>query len=188
MSTPIRTDVPVALHPDSLISIGKVLNQENTLGANVYAAAREALATCHEHYAQLEDAEKVVKANAKGTRMVDGRPTLQADYSELAQLAEQRWNKVAPTLDRRMKELTSLQEILHKRVAEAVDDPTRKSPEGLSLAGDIRKYVASLPKAERMRFANDAINAGDRKTIAALLHAPSYLSGLDSGSLYQSSN
>ena len=78
----------------------------------------------------------------------------------------------------RVKELQSYADSLEKAVAEAVDDPTRRTSEGLALAGEIRTHLKGLAKGERVTFVKRAIDEGDRRTVAAVLHAPPYLSGL----------
>jgi hypothetical protein len=186
--TPIRTDVPITIHPDSLAGLGRTLDKENTLGVNAYSAAREALKLCYDSYALLNDAEKALKdaqpinnknRSSKDLRMVDGTPTLVPNSKEFVASAEQAWARIAPAIDRRVKELTGIQTVLWKRVAEALDDPHRKTPEGLSLAAEVRAHVKALPHEERMQFAMNAINEGDKSTVTALLHAQPFLSGLD---------
>jgi hypothetical protein len=54
--------------------------------------------------------------------MVDGAPTLVANSKEFVASAEQAWARIAPAIDRRVKELTGIQTVLYKRVAEARDD------------------------------------------------------------------
>lgn len=46
-------------------------------------------------------------------------------------------------------------------------------------AGEIRTMLRSLPDAERQKLLQAAIAEGDAQTIAAVIEAPGYLSGLD---------
>jgi hypothetical protein len=178
----VRTDVPIHLHPASLAGVSDVLDQKDTLGTNVMVLAREALQTVHDTYAALNDAETALRhAQPPGKeqkRMVNGVPTFYAATKELGQAAENRWNAVAPVIDRQVKQLNGIQEVLTKRVNEALEDTNRKTPEGLSLAAEVRAHVKALPQEDRSKFVLDAINAGDKRTVAALLHAQPFLSGL----------
>jgi hypothetical protein len=77
-----------------------------------------------------------------------------------------------------VRQLNGIHEVLTKRVNEALEDINRKTPEGLSLAAEVRAHVKALPQEDRSKFVMDAINAGDKRTVAALLHAQPFLSGL----------
>jgi hypothetical protein len=69
-------------------------------------------------------------------------------------------------------------------VSQAIDDPNRKTQEGLSLANSIREHVKAMGNgADRLAFLADAIAQGDKQTVAAVLHAPGYLSGLSAANL-----
>ncbi|MBY8821383.1 hypothetical protein [Sphingomonas colocasiae] len=47
-----------------------------------------------------------------------------------------------------------------------------------AMSAEIRSYVHALPMGERIGFIQRAINAGDERTIGAVLGGPAYLSGL----------
>ena len=176
---PIRTDVPPSMHPDALANLSDTLTQKDTLGVNVWNVAREAMQLCYQQYGLLNDTEKSVKEVQSTRRLVNGRPTeVAATSKELANAAEAAWKRVAPMIDRKVKELTGTQTVLANRVAEALDDPNRKSPVGIALASEVRGYVKSLPLEDRTPFIANAINEGDKATIAAILHAQPFLSGL----------
>ena len=177
--TPIRTDVPPAMHPDALMNLSDMLTQKDTLGVNVWNVARDALQLCYHSYGMLNDTEKSVKEVQSTRRLVDGRPTeVAATSKELGNAAEAAWKRVAPMIDRKVKELTGTQSVLANRVAEALDDPIRKTPVGIALASEVRGYVKSLPLEERTAFIANAITEGDKATVAAILHAQPFLSGL----------
>ena len=158
MHTPVRTDVPIRMHPDSLSGLGKALNQPDTLGANVYSAAREALKICHDSYGLLNDAQTAIRAavplnasqrkrapqDGQEVRLVEGAQTLVVADDELVAAAKQAWSRIGPAIDRRMRELVGLHEVLEKRITSAVDEPKRMTPEGLALAHEVRSHVKSL--------------------------------------------
>ncbi|EPR18286.1 hypothetical protein M527_13205 [Sphingobium indicum IP26] len=198
-STPIRADVPLSLHPDSLLGIGQALDAEGTLGTSVLAAAREALRSGYDLFGRMNDAELHLQAIADparrrqqaaerggrtefsdNVRMRNGRPTRVVDADEFINAAEKAFDRVAPTIDRRVTELNGYRDTLASRVAAALDHPARKTPEGLALAAEVRAHIKALKKPdERTRFVAQAVDAGDVPTVAAVLHAQPFLSGLE---------
>lgn len=197
-STPIRADVPITLHPDSLLGIGQPLEVEGTLGNNALAAAREGLRLCYDLFGRMNDAERDLQAIADparrrqhpaerggrteysdNVRMKNGRPTRVVDAEEFIVAAEKAFARVSPAIDRRLKELNGYRDTLETRVATALDHPARKSAEGLALAAEVRAHIKGLKKDEdRARFVMQAVEAGDIPTVAAVLHAQPFLSGL----------
>lgn len=197
-STPIRADVPITLHPDSLLGIGQPLEAEGTLGNSVLAAAREGLRLCYDLFGRMNDAERDLQAIADparrrqqpaerggrteyigDVRMKNGKPTRVVDAEEFIVAAEKAFARVSPAIDRRLKELNGYRDALEGRVATALDHPARKTPEGLALAAEVRSHIKGLKKSEeRTRFVMQAIDVGDIPTVAAVLHAQPFLSGL----------
>jgi hypothetical protein len=198
-TTPVRGDVPLGLHPDALLSIGQALNQPDTLGITVMSAAREAMRLCYDCYGRLNDAERDMQAAADpalrrqhpvdrggrtevtdNVRMVNGKPTRIIDAEAFIDAADAAFKRVAPAIDRRVTELKGYRDTLAGRVASALDAPARRTPEGLALASEVRAHVKAMKQpAARSKFAMDAVEAGDLPTVAAILHAPPFLSGID---------
>lgn len=198
-STPIRPDVPLGLHPDSLLGFSEALTTEGTLGPNVLAAARESLRLCYDLFGRMNDAERDLQAMADparrrqhpaerggrtdytdNVRMKNGKPTRVVDAEEFIVAAEQAFARVGPAIDRRLKELDGYRNTLEQRVATALDHPARKTAEGLALAAEVRSHIKGMKKPdERMKFVTQAIDAGDIPTVAAVLHAQPFLSGLE---------
>jgi hypothetical protein len=186
-STPVRADVPISLHPDSLLGIGEPLSVDGTLGTNVLAAAREALRSGYDLFGRMNDAERDLQAMAEparrrqhpaeksgrteftdNVRMKNGKPTRVVDAEEFIAAAEKAYARVAPTIDRRVAELNGYRDTLATRVATALDHPARKTPEGLALAAEVRSHVKAVKKPdERMKFVAQAIDQGDLPTVAA---------------------
>lgn len=54
-----------------------------------------------------------------------------------------------------------------------------QAPHELSIASEIRSVLRSLPLGERLAMIEAAKERGDRATISAAIHGPSYLTGLD---------
>lgn len=89
---------------------------------------------------------KAVKEVHSTQRMVDGKATTVVSSSkELANATETAWKRVAPTIDRRVKELDATRSVLGSRIAEALDEPGGKTPVGIALASEVRGYVKALP-------------------------------------------
>ncbi|ALC13686.1 hypothetical protein [Sphingopyxis sp. 113P3] len=197
-SVPVRGDVPMSLHPDSLLGIGAALNQPDTLGVTVLSAAREGLRLCYDLFGRMNDAERDLQAIAAparrrqhpverggrteisgDVRMVKGKPTRVVDATEFIAAAEQAFARVSPAIDRRVKELNGYRQTLETRVATALDHPTRKTAEGLALAAEVRAHIKAMKKPEqRMQFVAQAVDGGDVATVAAVIHAQPFLSGL----------
>jgi hypothetical protein len=189
----VRTDIPIRMHPDSLLGIAKPLDEENTIGQSVLSAAREALKICHEAYGRMNDAEAALRkaspsnacrpAGDDDVRLLKGTPAVGVDHETFVNAAEQAYSRIAPQVERRVRELEGIKETLSELVASALDDPARKTPEGLTLAAEVRSHIKGLSDKIRMRFVIDAIEASDKATVAAVLHAQPFLSGLDSAAL-----
>lgn len=176
---PIRPDVPIALHPGSLGNIAPVLDKEGSPGARALALAQSALTIAYTSYAKVEDAVSSLPLGNE-VRMVNGRPTqLSAGaIDELVSATDGASKRVLAAVQKNYEELEKISQTLGQQVAAAVDDPARKTPEGLAVATEIRAHMKGLPEAKRSAFAYSAVEAGDKQTVAAILHAPAYLSGL----------
>ena len=189
----LRTDVPISMHPDSLMNHIDTLNKDDTIGIFALSAAREALRICYKSYGRINDAEAasrkdpLSKASRRGGKLSDAdnvhlvntAPTVQAEHEAFVDAAEKALTRINPQVDRRVRELSGIQETLSKRVSVAIDEPTRSTPEGLALAQEVRSHVKSLSDKARNAFVAAAIEANDKATVAAMLYAQPFLSGLD---------
>jgi hypothetical protein len=192
---PIRADVPVDLHPDTLAPFAAALDREGVGGRGALAAAQEALADLYEFYAAAQHAERELhrlspsarrRQHPDGTseylgdlRMVGGSlRSFHGHEEEFAAAAEQAFARAAKVADRRLKELKEHREGVAKRVAEAVDHTPGRQPVGISQAAEIRAHIKALPGEQRLALVQTALSAGDKQTVAAVLFAPAYLSGL----------
>lgn len=195
---PLRADIPLDHHPDSLLGVARALNEPGSIGISALAAAREALRIGYEAMGRLNDAERDMNAMGEpavrrqhpvaGTarseygdnvRMIRGRPTRVQDATEFIDAAEKAFARTAPAIDRRMRELRGYRDTLAARVASALDHPARKTAEGLALASEVRAHMKAIKRDEdRRAHAMRAVEIEDMTTVAAILHAPAYLSGL----------
>lgn len=159
-SPPVRADVPIDLHPDALGGHAKVLDVETTIGRYALADGRTALTLAYTAIASLNDAEKAVR-EATGEA-----PEAFFDAADKAV------RRATSQLDARVASLSNHIKALETRVAEALASPS-------AVAAEIRSHVKALPANKRTTFAHEAIQRDDKTTVAALLAAPSFLSGLD---------
>jgi hypothetical protein len=194
---PIRTDIPVTIHPDAAMGYAKPLNIRNSQGAIALGAAREALKEIFTSYADMNDTELALHATGKpvalklgdklpndGTiRMVDGVPTRHIDNEQYVKACEAAYARTAKVVDAKVRTLTSLEDQLHTKVAAAITNPQKTHPESIALAQETRNYVKNLKDTHRFRFVAAAIERGDRNTAAAIISAPSFLSGFDDASV-----
>lgn len=176
---PILPNIPISLHPGSLGNIAPALAQEGTVGARGLSIAQAALTTAYTAYAKVEEAVGSLPLGDE-VRMVNGRPTKLAAgaVDELVAASDSASKRVLTVIQKNYDELSKIGQQLDEHIAAAIDDPARKTPVGLSVATEIRAHVKALPDGKRATFAYAAVEAGDKQTVAALLHAPAYLSGL----------
>jgi hypothetical protein len=192
---PITTNVPISIHPDALATFEKVLNIKNTIGLAAYAAGREALTAIYSTYSDIEEASLALQKAAppaQRRQRPDGK-TVYTDNvrfngmaphvphgreADLAAAVERATMRTFEAVDRRTKEINGHADALRERVRVALEDPQRKTAEGLSLAAEARAHVKSLPLRERLSFAFAAVKSEDKRTVSAILAAQPYLSGL----------
>lgn len=184
----IRSDISLSLHPDAITPHSKTLS-EDTVGHAAYRACREGLATMYTTLAAINDAERALLATIPkdaaiaggrprgNVRAVGGRVVVPPERAaELAEAATAAFERGAPVVDRRKKEIEDVRTKLAARVHAAIFTVQDNRPERIAQAAEIRGHF----KAEKSPFKliADAIKAGDRQTAAAVLSAPAFLSGL----------
>jgi hypothetical protein len=199
----LRPDVPVDYHPDALLGLARALDVDATIGRAALAAAREALTAMYRVYSAMNDAEKALQAAAPparrrqqpaedptallakaaaitgDVRLVRGKPIrFTGRENEFAEAATQAFEAASTVVDRRLKELAGFREGLAKRVTDALDNPARRTAEGLALASEVRAHIKGLSDSKRWEFVASAIGTRDKATVAAILAAPPFLSGL----------
>jgi hypothetical protein len=175
LTIPIRTDVPADMHPDCLLVERRALDVEGTIGAVALAAARDSLAVAYKACGDLCDAEAALRAASPAHRT--GRRAV-VDSEELFKAAGRALEATTQKMQRRYEELGRCRASLAGRVDAALDHPARRTPEGLAIATGVWAHVKSLSAAARLAFVEAAIKADDKTTVAAVLHAPAYLSGI----------
>jgi hypothetical protein len=176
---------------------------EGTVGVSAYRDAREALEAIYRWHSAVEDAEKAfIETTSNRSTVIRGRDNaglkaaamrtnimnLAQNEQELIETAEKGMKPALAASERAAKTARSAAEHLSKELDQMTDDKERIKPVGIALATEIRAHVKSLPTVlpegapedavTRYGFVVNAIRAVDVPTVAAVLRAPPYLSGL----------
>lgn len=88
--------------------------------------------------------------------------------------AQKHFAKISKSFDVTRSNLEKGITMLEQQLAAPIESKAAQS-----IAGEIRAFVRDMPTEKRHKFIQEAIDAGDEKTVSALLGAPAYLSGLD---------
>jgi hypothetical protein len=193
MTPEIRTDVPIHVHPGSLGKEETVLNRkESATGTQAFNAASAGMTIAYEAFTAINDAEQaLVEArplsgkelkhmkDRSDVRMVNGVPTVMVISDAFIAATHKAWETTSPRIDDQKKQISGVITVLEQRMLAAVDDPARKTPQGTALAGELRNYIRGLSNTERFQFITQAIETDDKSTVAAVLHAQPFLSGID---------
>lgn len=88
--------------------------------------------------------------------------------------AQKHFAKISKSFDVTRSNLEKGIAMLEQQLAAPIESKAAQS-----ISAEIRAYTKNLPSEQRHKFIQEAIDAGDHTTVAALLGAPAYLSGLD---------
>src|ERR1700756_5708461 len=183
MNDKVDTSVPMHLHPQVLANLAEHLDVKDTVGAQAIAVARGALQAVHDGYAAINAAEAAVRKASGQIRMVNGRQQSVGASEDLGKAAQARFNAIAPTIDSSVRQLKGIEQVLEKRVNEAISAPHANTPTGIALATEVRNHIKAMEPSARTDFVRNIVTSGDKRSLNALLSAPGYLSGLDAGTL-----
>lgn len=117
---------------------------------------RGALTSLYDAYGRINDT----------AAKVDDKARLAAAAQPFAERAIQQAARAAATMRQQV-------EHLDKEIAGVLRAPVEPH-----LAGQVRSHWAQQAGAKALKGLREAIEAGDRETVSAVLHGPSYLSGL----------
>lgn len=171
---PVRTDIDPNAHPAALSAYAASLDMEGTTGSASIAIGREVLTEVYRAIGDLNDAQDSFLKAAKGERrMVNGRAVIsRLPSEELINAANTRMGKVTKLVDSRVATLEQQRAALEQKVQDVLDDPSLRSPFGAEVRGHFKAQKRSFTAVA------DAIQSGDRLSVAEVLRAPAYLSGL----------
>jgi hypothetical protein len=174
--TDIRTDVPMDIHPGVLLEHQDTLGIPETMGPAVLHSGHAALSTIYETIGKLNDANAAWEATAPKKVVMKGSvPTATSLPSpELISAAERAFATSAKFVDTHVQGLNRSIGAIETLVTNAVMG-TSLTP----LAAEIRSHVKSVKDSEaRLAFIHGLVHEGKQQDVAAILAAPSYLSGL----------
>ena len=189
---PIRDDVPVSFHPKILSAFSADLDVPGTIGSDGYHLALQSLATAYTNLGHIAEAEaELAEARKHNQAMPRGeeswtqklananrgrRPSLDGGMEEqFFAAASEAMIATMGVVERDQKRINQLADALEKNVAEKL----RHSSWTPTLYGEVRAHVAKMTPEERFTFIRERIRADDLGSVAAILSAPPYLSGLD---------
>ncbi len=181
MTVTLHTKVPTYLHPDGILSLGETM--KGGLGKIAYDNAREALAELYNWYSDVEDVDSAFQQY--GAKVGGAQYKLKGAFRTYHGSEEEIYNQAGKASERALTRASNslnhtieTGDLLLKRLDKATDDPDRKTPTGIAMATEIRNHVKGLPEKQRLAFVQKAIRSFDNRTVAAVLKAPAYLSGI----------
>ncbi|MCK9543044.1 MAG: hypothetical protein M0R03_13560 [Novosphingobium sp.] len=161
MSDEIDTRVTPSFHPDTVRAIDAY--DEDT--ASVLAGTEAVFTEAYIAVGRVHDAREAGKTNPAWTEA--------AALIETQNFADKLTANLTKRFDSATANLT--------RVITGLESDLSQPLEGRgvgAMAGEIRSYVHSLPEGQRMGFIQKAIEAGDERTVGAVLGGVPYLSGI----------
>lgn len=159
----VNTSVTPSIHPSNITS----LDGYDETTADAVADVVSAFETAYEGLTNIHLARQAAKQNPALTEA--------AQILVVADYAEKHFKKIAAQLD-----------VANARMQKSIADGERQLSQPLEsgaiggYTAEIRAHMKGLKQTERVAFMNDAIRAGDSKTLSAVLGAPHFLSGLSS--------
>jgi hypothetical protein len=157
----ILSQVSPSLHPQSV-------DPFKVAGDVVMGAARRALTSMYQASDAMQTAEALTRKQFGTTAVVNGaKIELAIPYDKATVLAAdlgQRFASVARTFDQSLGAITDQIGVLETRIAKTLTSANR-DPMAAQEASDARRWVASLPAAERM----GALHGADLDVVQAAL-------------------
>jgi hypothetical protein len=161
MADEIDTRVTPSFHPDTVQALDGYDDDTASILSGVESAFNEA----YIGVGRVHDAREAAKTNPTWNEAQQIVMT--------ADLADKIFTNVAKRFDNATGNLT--------RVIEGLERDLSQPLEGRgvgAMAGEIRAFVRDMDEGKRMGFVQKAIDAGDERTVGAVLGGPAYLSGL----------
>ncbi len=174
---PIDTGLPIDIHPTSLAGLAKALDVEGSMGRHILADAHTALAVTYTTMSSIRQTRVEVEAtHSTGKKVVSGgqvvHETAYPDgFFEAVGRADSRASR---QIDSAHAGIQAKIHSLKDRVAKAMEHPDVQKP----IAGEVRAHFKSLTSPQRLKVFREAVDAGDKRTVAAVLDSPHYLLGV----------
>ena len=162
MTDNVDARITPSLHPDNVKNIDGFDEQT----APYLAPTMTAFSTAYEGVRAVWAAKEAAAHNP--TR----NEAMQIIHTD--DFAQKHFAKISKSFDVTRSNLEKGITMLEQQLAAPIESKATQS-----IAGEIRAFVRDMPTEKRHKFIQEAIDAGDEKTVSALLGAPAYLSGLD---------
>jgi hypothetical protein len=171
----------VICHP--ILKLDTKMNEVGRSAAGSIGAATDAL---YEAFGAVEEVSRKL-TSASVDRMNPGQPRppgrlvgnkFVPDHGherELAAKAKKHFDNASAAYEAGMQRGRAAREALARRVAKALE-PDSSQPH---VDSEVRTHVRELPITKRTPFIFELVSSGEKRSVAAILHAPPYLSGLD---------
>ncbi|PBN43478.1 hypothetical protein [Sphingobium sp. D43FB] len=161
MSDNIDTRVTPSFHPDTVRAIDAY--DDDT--ASVLAGTEAAFTEAYIGVGRVHDAREAAKTNPTWNEAQQVIQT--ADFADKLTL------QLAKRFDSASAGLTRVIEGLERDLSQPIEG------RGVgAMSAEIRAYVKGLPEGQQMGFIRNAIEAGDERTVGAVLGGVPYLSGI----------
>ena len=162
MPTEIDARITPTLHPDNVASIDGFDEQT----APYLAPTMTAFSTAYEGIRAVHEAREKAKTNPTWN---EAHQIIHTD-----DFAQKHLARITKSFDVTRSNLEKGIAMLEQQLAAPIESKAAQS-----ISAEIRAYAKNLSNEKRHAFIQQAIDEGDHTSVAALLGAPAYLSGLD---------
>lgn len=157
----IDVRVTPSFHADTV----RAIDEYDDDTASILAGTEAAFTEAYIGVGRVHDAREAGKTNPTWTEA--------AALIHTADFADKMFARLAKRFDSATANLTRVIEGLERDLSQPIES------RGVgAMAGEIRAYVHALPEGQRMGFIQKAIEAGDERTVGAVLGGVPYLSGI----------
>ena len=161
MADEVDTRVTPSFHPETV----QALDGYDDDTASILSGVESAFTDAYVSIGRVHDARNAAKTNPTWNEA--------QQIIEVANFADKLTANLAKKFDSATANLTRVVEGLERDLSQPIEG------KGVgAMAGEIRTYVHSLPEGQRMGFIQKAIDAGDERTVGAVLGGVPYLSGI----------
>jgi len=172
-------DPEISAQPQSF----PILNEEGTLGLQVLSTFKASMTEAHEFYGQLLEVEKQMHAASPNWSVVGKNNSVthfkiqNGREHEVRDIVEKAYGRVMTSMGTKMDAMLGVKQRLESKIAEVFKDP-EEGKMLVELRGkEVREYARSLDDLGRMDLISNLARNGDKRSIAAIVNAPAFLSG-----------
>lgn len=186
MSDEVTTLAPASMHPDYLTPEVAALEKHST-GSVGLNAAQNVLRTLYATYNDITEAETFVRLDgahngpeaSKTPRLFGGASPMNGQLAEeLKRTTDAAYNRASATVQRELARLESAEKAIQNKVNAMLNPDVNKSAQGIAISGEIRAAIKALPENKRSEAVLALVEEGDVRSVAAILAAPGFVSGL----------